>query len=170
MKFRKTLFFEIPSKNFILPIYTEDDVNLLKKFLQNDEALFSIGLKSKEENGYYYIGQVIDFTPLFRLKEIPIVYRKRILDVLKGFQENPQFIEYDLEPYFLKKIVYFQMTRNGPKVFMINDNEENLKKINKLDIVDSFKKDIEVFLISNTNKSDDIRDNEIFYRIKNPNY
>lgn len=62
------------------------------------------------------------------------------------------------------------MTRNGPKVFMINDNEENLKKINKLDIVDSFKKDIEIFLISNTNKSDDIRNNEIFYRIKNPNY
>ncbi len=170
MKFRKTLFFEIPSKNFILPIYSEEDIKILKSFLQDDEVLFSIGLKSEEENGYYYIGQVKDFTEKFLLKNFPIVYRKRILDVVKGLEENPQYIICDLESYFLKKIVYFLMTKNGPKVFMINDNEENLKKIKKLDVMESYKKDIEVFLISNTNKSDDIRDNEIFYRIKNPNY
>ena len=37
MKFSKTLFFEIPSKDFIMPVYSEEDVNILKTFLQEKE-------------------------------------------------------------------------------------------------------------------------------------
>ena len=55
MKFYKTLFFEIPSNDFIMPVYSEDDVNTLKSFLDDNEVQFSVGYKSMEnEKGFYH--------------------------------------------------------------------------------------------------------------------
>lgn len=171
MRFRKTLFFEIPSKDFITPVYTEDDVKALKSFLDADDVRFSIGLKSTEdENGYYFIGQVKDFTDVFRLGDFPLVYRKRVLDVLKGLSEEPKYLHLELEPCILKKIVYFSMTKNGPKVFMKNFNDDVLDELARLEITDYYVKDVSAFCVVGYNQSNDINKNEIFYQIKNPNY
>lgn len=171
MKFRRTLFFEIPSKDFIMPVYTEEDVNVLKSFLEDDEVRFSIGLKSAEdERGYYYIGQVKDFTDVFRLGDFPLVYRKRVLDVLKGLEEEPKYIHLELEPCILKKIVYFSMTKNGPKVFMKNFSDDVLSELERLEITDYYVKNISAFYVVGYNQLNGINKNEIFYQIKNPNY
>lgn len=171
MRFRKTLFFEIPSKDFIMPVYTEDDVATLKSFLKDDEVQFSIGYKSMEdENGYYYIGQVKEFTDVFLLADFPLVYRKRVLDVLKGLSDEPKYISLEEEKRVVRKIVYFQMTKNGPKTFIVDYSDENLSKIQRLDIEDYYIKEIPALVISNFGNRDSYSNEEIFYRIKNPNY
>lgn len=171
MKFRKTLFFEIPSKDFIMPVYTEEDVTTLKSFLIEDEVLFSIGYKSMEdENGYYYIGQVKDFTDIFPLINFPLAYRKRVLDILKGLNDDPQYIYFEEEKRLVRKIVYFQMTKNGPKAFILDYSKENLDKLKRLDIEDYYIKEVPALVISNFANRDSYNKDEIFYQIKNPNY
>lgn len=171
MKLRKTLFFEIPSKDFIMPVYTEEDVNTLKSFLNEDEVLFSIGYKSMEdENGLYYIGQVKEFTELFYLHDFPLVYRKRVLDILEGLNENPKYIFLEEELGMIRKIVYFKSTKLGPKCFMMDYSESNLEKLIRQDIHDYYIKEVPAFIISNFSNRETYDDQEIFYQIKNPNY
>lgn len=170
MKFRKTLFFEIPSKNFILPVYKEEDVNTLKSFLQEDEVKFSIGLKNKEdENGFYYIGQVKDLTETFPLKEFPLVYRKRVLDILNGFQEEPQYFEIDVKPQTIRKIITLEPTKNGPVSHLYDYSEENIRYAKKRN-ADIIMKDISVLVNTHSYQNEVISKNEIFYQLKNPNY
>ena len=166
MKFYKTLFFEIPNKDFIMPIYKEENINTLKSFLEDDEVLFSIGYKTQEDESGYYIGQVKAFTDVFRLGDFPLVYRKRVLDVLKGLQDFSKGI--DLEQKILE-LVYFQMTKNGLKSSVIHYSEENLLKLKRMDILDYFTKEISVFVISDNFHKDGFLEGEIFYKIKNPN-
>lgn len=171
MEFRKTLFFEIPNKDFIMPIYKEQDVNILKSFLQDDIVQFSIGYKSLEdEEGYYYIGQVKEFTSTFRLGDFPVVYRKRILDILEGLEKNPKYVDFDEEQRNVSKIVYFQMTKNGPLAFLIDNTEQNLDKLERLGIKDYYIKEIPALVISNYGNRDVYIKDEVFYQIKNPNY
>lgn len=171
MKFRKTLFFEIPEKDFIMPVYTEDDVNILKSFLQEDEVQFSIGYKSMEDqNGYYYIGQIKSFTDVFRLGDFPLVYRKRVLDVLKGLNENPKYVIFSEEPRNIRKIIYFKMTKIGPKAFVTDYSEKELLKLQKLNIQDYFIKEVPALVIAQRSLKDYFANQEIFYQIKNPNF
>ena len=171
MKFSKTLFFEIPSKDFIMPVYTEEDINTLKSFLEEDQVLFSIGYKSLEDqDGYYYIGQVKKFTELFSLKDFPLVYRKRILDILKGLEENPQYVSFDENFGVLKKIVYFKDTKFGPKAFVENYSSDFLEKLERMEIQDYYVKEVPVFFTCGHRERDLFDEDEIFYQIKNPNY
>ncbi len=171
MKFRKTLFFEIPSKDFIMPVYTEQDVNVLKSFLEEDEVLFSIGYKSSEDDaGYYYIGQVKEFTDPFCLKDFPVVYRKRIMDILSGLNENPQYVMFEENFQKISKIVYFKMTKNGPKPFIVDYREDFLEKLKRMDVIDYYIKDIDVFLATSRLGKQTFSEDEVFYRVKNPNY
>lgn len=171
MKFRKTLFFEIPSRDFIMPVYTEEDINVLKTFLEDDEVQFSIGFKSEEDTeGYYFIGQVKEFTDVFRLKDFPVVYRKRIVDILKGLQENPIYITMDEEMRMIRMIVYFKMTKNGPKAFIVDYHEETIKKLNKQGICDYYMKEVPVYVMENYEQRHCYMEEEIFYQLKNPNY
>ncbi len=171
MKFRKTLFFEIPSKDFIMPIYTEGDVQTLKSFLDDDEVLFSIGYKSQEDKkGYYYIGQVKAFTETFCLKDFPAVNRKRIMDILNGLNENPKFMMLEENIRKIKKIVYFKETKNGPKPFVADYNDEIFEKLERLGIQDYSMKEVEVFVMMGHGTRNTYTEDEIFYRIKNPNF
>ncbi len=171
MKFRKTLFFEIPSKDFIMPVYTEEDVNILKSFLDEDEVQFSIGFKTKEDlEGFYFIGQVKEFTDVFCLKDFPIVYRKRIMDVLKGLNDNPIYMSIDEEMCLVKMIVYFKMTKKGPKSFIVDYSEEMLEKLENQGISDYYIKEIPVYKIGNYEQRYYYMEEEIFYKLKNPNF
>ncbi len=171
MRFQKTIFFEIPQKDFLLPIYKEEDINILKTFLQDDEVCFSIGLKSLEdENGNYYVGQVKNFTDIFRFSDFPIIYRKRVSDVLEGLLENPKIVTLEVEPQILKRLVYFVMTKSGPKVYIDNYNEKSMKKLKQLNVDDYYVKDVPILQIKSYNDFDNISKNEIFYQLKNPNY
>lgn len=170
MKFYKTLFFEIPSKDFIMPVYSEDDVNTLKSFLDEDEVQFSVGYKSKEdEKGYYYIGQVKEFTEIFRLGDFPLVYRKRVMDVLNGLRNDSKIIVLDLREKVVQKLVYFKMTKDGLKPFISDYNLENVDKLEKINVKDYFIKDEKIWVASQSFKSEYLHD-EFFYYIKNPNY
>ncbi|MCI8575362.1 MAG: hypothetical protein HFI09_02725 [Bacilli bacterium] len=171
MKFRKTLFFEIPSKDFIMPVYTEDDVNTLKSFLDDDEVQFSIGFKTEEDaEGYYFIGQVKEFTDIFCLKDFPAIYRKRVIDILNGLNEKPIYISVEEEMRLMQMLVYFKMTKKGPKVFITDYNEENLEKLEKQDISDYYVKEIPAYIIGTYEQRSHYTDDEIFYKIKNPNF
>lgn len=171
MRFRKTLFFEIPSKDFIMPVYTEDDVNTLKSFLEDDEVQFSIGFKSDEDKeGYYFIGQVKEFTDTFRLKDFPVVYRKRVLDILHGLNENPIYISIEEEMRFIQMLVYFKMTKRGPKVFITDYSDEAVERLKKQDISDYYVKEIPAYVTSNYEQRYHYMEEEIFYKLKNPNF
>lgn len=171
MRFRKNLFFEIPEKDFIMPIYTEEDVNTLKSFLEEDKVLFSIGYKSQEDSdGYYYIGQIKEFTKLFCLKDFPLVYRKRVLDILRGLEENQQYIQLEDNFGVIKKIVYFKDTKNGPKAFVENYSETFLEKLERMEIQDYYVKEVPVFFTRGYQERDSFGMEEVFYQIKNPNY
>ena len=96
MKFYKALFFEVPSKDFMMPVYTEKEIATLKSFLADDVVQFSVGYKSLEdEDGYYYVGRVKPFTDSFLLSDFPVIFRKRVLDVLNGFQNDSNPILFD---------------------------------------------------------------------------
>lgn len=171
MELKKTLFFEIPNQDFIMPVYTEDDVNTLKSFLQDDDVQFSVGYKSLEdEKGFYYIGRLKQITDVFRLKNFPLIYRKRVLDILKGLCDEPQTILLTEEKRIVRKIVYFRMTKNGPKVYMLDDTDANLKKLKKRDIYDYYIKEIPALVVSGVGNKNFVQEQEIFYQIKNPNY
>lgn len=171
MKFSKTLFFEIPSKDFIMPVYSEEDVNILKTFLQDDIIQFSIGLKSEEDDkGFYYIGQVKKFTEEFVLKDFSLVDRKRILDILNGFQKSPQNLFLNIETICISEIVYFKMTKNGLKAFIIHYSSENLLWLEKQGIEEYFIKEVSVLVSSNYRKKNEYSNDEVFYKIKNPNF
>lgn len=171
MKFRKTLFFEIPSKDFIMPVYTEDDVNTLKSFLEDDEVQFSIGFKSKEDkDGYYFLGQVKDFTDVFRLKDFPVVYRKRVMDILRGLNDNPIYISIDEEMCLLQMLIYFKMTKKGPKPFIVNYSDEMLDKLKKQGITDYYVKEVSAYVTGSYEQRSHYMEEEIFYQLKNPNF
>lgn len=170
MKLRKTLFFEIPDKDFIMPVYTEDDVNTLKSFLQDDDVQFSVGYKSfEDEQGLYNIGRLKQVTDVFRLKDFPLIYRKRVMDILNGLQEEQSIIIHE-EERIVRKIVYFRMTKSGPKVYMLDDTDANLRKLKKQDIYDYYIKEVPALVVSSSSSKDVVQEQEIFYQVKNPNY
>ncbi len=171
MKFYKTLFFEIPSNDFIMPVYSEDDVNTLKSFLDDNEVQFSVGYKSMEnEKGFYYIGQVKEFTERFRLGDFPLVYRKRVMDVLNGLKDDPKILVFEPSETIIQKLVYFKMTPFGPKSFIENYSKENMEKLKKLGIEDYYVKDVPALVVSTFSSKESYADQEIFFQIKNPNY
>lgn len=154
-----------------MPIYTIDDVNTLKSFLEDDEVRFSIGYKSMEnEDGYYYIGQVKEFTDIFALKDFPLVYRRRVMDILNGLNDNPQFIHIDVIEKNLKKIVYFEITYQGPTVRILDFHEDNIRRLEKMNILDYFFKEFSVLVPTGFEDKTNYSNDEIFYQIKNPNY
>jgi hypothetical protein len=162
---------EIPSQDFIMPIFSSKDINTLKTFLDEDEVQFSIGYKTVEDNeGYYFIGQVKEITDVFKLKDFPAVYRKRILDILNGLQEKPIYITIAEDLRFIKMLVYFKMTKRGPKVFIMDYNDENLEKLKKQDISDYYVKEIPAYVNGTYEQRYQYMEEEIFYKIKNPNF
>jgi len=170
MKFFKTLFFEVPEKDFIMPVYTEDDVNTLKSFLDDDYVLFSVGYKTMEdEKGFYYLGVVKPITEIFQLKEFPLTYRKRVLDILIGLNNDSQSLSIDVTSKVLQRLVYFKMTKSGLKPFITDYTTEIIESFQKKDILDYFIKDEKVLVQSRDYKVDYTKD-EIYYLMKNPNY
>lgn len=169
MIFYKTLFFEIPDKDFIMPVYSEDDVNTLKSFLEEDFVKFSVGYKTKEDSkGFYYLGQVKDVTEVFQLKEFPLIYRKRILDILEGLILDSQNITIDVCEIVIQKLVYFKMTKSGIKPFITDYSMENIETFKKKDILDYFIKDEKVLVQKQYFNLECRKD--VYYLLKNPNY
>ena len=62
------------------------------------------------------------------------------------------------------------MTKNGPKVFITDYCVENIEKLEKQDIYDYYIKEIPTYVIGNYEERTNYMEEEIFYKLKNPNF
>ena len=62
------------------------------------------------------------------------------------------------------------MTKNGLKAFIIHYSSENLLWLEKQGIEEYFIKEVLVLVSSNYRKKNEYSNDEVFYKIKNPNF